>query len=179
MTGLRLVTRGGTALQPRSLSEPPAMKADKDIRLDEYLPFLINRVASTMIRFSSGEFEKFGDNVPTFRILMSLRQVRSCRFGQLALMTCLEQPSLHRHLAMLTGRGFVRRAKDPGDARTILIKITPAGLRHTEKLLPSANLMATQILREISDNDAQRLRELLRKIYSNLQASAASWGSLR
>ncbi len=174
MSNLRLVV-GKRTVAPAVVTGAQAASPETPVVLDEYLPFLINRVASTMIVYSSGEFRRSGSDVPEFRILTALRQARSCRFGELAALTSIEPPSLHRHLARLSNKGLVRRSPDPRDQRSVQLAITVAGDHQIARLHPSARAMADQIMDGVSAADARRVKDVLKRMYRNLEKSGAEW----
>lgn len=178
MPGLRLIAK---RRNPESDSQAPAVNVvahPRHFELELYLPFLINRVASTMLRLSSMEFHKLGLTVPTFRILALLHANKSLQFRDLAAQACIERPSLSRHLDELVEAGLARRRRDRDDLRSVIVLITPAGRRRIEGLLPSAIRVGEDILEGLTRAEERCLRASLTKIHRNLEKCAANWGGL-
>jgi DNA-binding MarR family transcriptional regulator len=67
-----------------------------------------------------------GLSITDFEILLRLGQADQ-RIGELAGAVRLSQPALSRAVARLAGRGWLARSGSPGDARGVLVTLTPAG----------------------------------------------------
>jgi MarR family transcriptional repressor of emrRAB len=68
----------------------------------------------------------------------------------------------------LVKRGLIARGADAADRRRVLIRITPAGRRFVQRILPPMFPRLDAIFAGFSDTEQQQLSRLLRKLASNL-----------
>jgi MarR family transcriptional regulator, organic hydroperoxide resistance regulator len=142
------------------------------LKLDLYLPYLINRAGvSLAIRFS-GALRKAGITLQDWRVLAALREHDGQRLTELASRTSIEVSTLSRLVGGLEANGLVSRNRDSGDARAIAIRLTSAGEAVTVMLTPSAAELERLAVAGLSDADIAQLKNLLHRIYGNLAASA-------
>jgi DNA-binding MarR family transcriptional regulator len=142
------------------------------LKLDLYLPYLINRAGvSLAMRFSTA-LRKAGVTLQDWRVLAALREHDGQRLTELALRTSIEVSTLSRLVGGLEANGLVSRNRDSGDARAIAIRLTPAGEKMTVMLTPSAAQLEHLAVAGLSEADIAQLKDLLHRIYGNLAASA-------
>ena len=68
----------------------------------------------------------------------------------------------------LVKRGLITRGASKEDRRRVLIRITPAGRRFVEKMLPPMFPRVATMFASFSDSDKRHLDRLLRKLAGNL-----------
>jgi MarR family transcriptional repressor of emrRAB len=68
----------------------------------------------------------------------------------------------------LTKRGLINRGASESDRRQVLIRITPAGRRMVQKMLPPMFPRITSLFANFSGTDTRHLDRLLRKLAGNL-----------
>ncbi|MEP7186067.1 MAG: MarR family transcriptional regulator [Rhodanobacter sp.] len=68
----------------------------------------------------------------------------------------------------LVKRGLITRRASPEDRRRVLIRITPAGRRFVQKMLPSMFPLIDGVFADFSDTDKRHLNRLLRKLAHNI-----------
>ena len=68
----------------------------------------------------------------------------------------------------LVQRGLIARAASEEDRRRVLIRITPAGKRFVQKMLPTLFPRVSAMFDGFSDSDRRNLGRLLRKLADNL-----------
>jgi len=139
------------------------------IRIEEYTPYLLNRVAMKMVKRSAKRFENLRLSVPSWRILFAVREYESCGFGELMTLTSIEPATLSRLINQLHRRKLVRREKPPSDNRSLKISLTPAGIKLFDRSLPFAHEVETALLEGGSKTEARILRKTLVRLYDNLQ----------
>jgi DNA-binding MarR family transcriptional regulator len=71
------------------------------------------------------------NDVPPLQLstLVSIQQHGPLRLGELAAREAVSPPTMTRVLAALDERGLIVRGPDPGDARSTLVALSPAGVR--------------------------------------------------
>ena len=143
--------------------------ASGGLRIESYVPYLVNRAATAMLNYSAREFEKLGLTVPQWRILLTLWQRRECRFGELAELTNIEPPTLSRLLNAMTASRYVRRRRIEEDTRSVNVSLTPLGTALFEKTIPFADDVSRRYLEGLSPADLAVLRRALTTIYDNVE----------
>ena len=141
----------------------------RDLQIESYIPYLVNRAATAMLNYSAHEFEKHGVTVPQWRILLTLWQHRECRFGELAQLTSIEPPTLSRLLNAMSKSRWVKRARIAEDTRSVSVSLTAAGAAHFEKTIPFAENVNRLYIEGLSKADLAVLRRTLATIYDNVQ----------
>jgi MarR family transcriptional repressor of emrRAB len=68
----------------------------------------------------------------------------------------------------LVKRGLITRGASEGDRRRVLIRITPAGRRFVQKMLPPMFPRVAMMFGGFSEGDKRNLSRLLRKLAQNL-----------
>ena len=62
------------------------------------------------------------------------------------------------------------RRRDSADARAVMLYVTPAGRRLTQRILPIAERYETVSLAGFSAGEAETLKAALRRLYANMDA---------
>jgi DNA-binding MarR family transcriptional regulator len=138
------------------------------LRLDRYLPYLINRAGVSLANRFSTALRAAGIALQDWRVLAALRERDGQRLTELAQRTSIEVSTLSRLVAGLEANGLVSRSRDSGDARAIAIRLTAAGERVTATLTPAAQQLETTALAGLSEAEIVQLKNLLERIYGNL-----------
>jgi DNA-binding MarR family transcriptional regulator len=146
---------------------PPA-----PLRLDHYLPYLINRAGVSLASRFGAELRHAGISLQDWRVLAALCERDGQRLTELARHTSIEISTLSRLVGGLEARGLVARDRDAGDARAIAIRLTDAGTALTVALTPAAASLERAALAGLSATEAEQLKALLNRIYGNLAALA-------
>src|SRR5690349_1301260 len=136
--------------------------------LDSYLPYLLNR-AGARIATSFGEAVRpLGATLQIWRVLAALRERDGRRMGDLSVTTSIEVSTLTRVVDNMEKKNLVSRRRDPDDARAVVLHVTPAGRRLTQRLLPIANRYEKVALQGFEASDTELLRAALRRLYDNM-----------
>lgn len=147
---------------------------DAPLRLDRYLPYLINRAGvSLAIRFSAA-LREADITLQDWRVLAALRERDGQRLTELAQRTSIEVSTLSRLVGALETAGLVSRGRDSGDGRAITIRLTAAGEDVTARLTPAAQQLETAAVAGLSDAEIAQLKNLLERVYGNLTALKAA-----
>lgn len=140
------------------------------LRLDRYLPYLINRAGVSLAARFSTALREAGIALQDWRVLAALRERDGQRLTELAQRTSIEVSTLSRLVGSLEATGLVSRNRDSGDARAIAIRLTAAGERVTAMLTPAAQQLEDAAVAGLSDAEIAQLKSLLERIYGNLAA---------
>lgn len=98
---------------------------------------------------------------PQFACLYALRAENNIDQKTLGERVSLDRSTVAEVVSRLTTRGLVQRFRDPKDARRNLLRLTAAGLRTTERLIPKAERMNRLLVSAISEPERNELLRLL------------------
>jgi MarR family transcriptional regulator, transcriptional regulator for hemolysin len=132
------------------------------------------RTAKLLTRAFERELALAGGSLPTWLILLSLKN-RSWRTQrELAEALGIEGPTLTHHLAGLERAGLVRRTRDPDNRRVQRMELTDAGDAAFHRLRGAAASFDQRLRSGLDDRAIQRLRELLAELVSNVSGDEAN-----
>lgn len=138
--------------------------------LDSYLPYLLNRAGARIAAAFSEEVRPLGASLQMWRVLAALRERDGRRMGDLSETTSIEVSTLTRLVDSMEERGLVSRRRDAADARAVMLCVTPAGRRLTQRILPIAERYETVALAGFNAGEVETLRAALRRLYANMEA---------
>jgi DNA-binding MarR family transcriptional regulator len=98
---------------------------------------------------------------PQFAVLYALRAEKNIDQKTLGERVSLDRSTTAEVVARLKARGLVQRIRDSRDARRNLLRLTPAGLRTTERLIPRAVRMNRLLVSALSERDQAQLLRML------------------
>lgn len=106
---------------------------------------LLRRTSAELSRAEAGVISAVGE--------------RPMRVTELAASQALAQPTVTQLVGRLQERGLVRRERDPGDGRVVLVSATPAGRGALETLRREYQAVLRDQLAGHSDEDVLKLAE--------------------
>ncbi len=145
--------------------------------LDDYLPFLINRAGVSLVQRFTAVLREEELGIQDWRALAALYEIANLSSGEsaegvrlsdLALRTAIEISTLSRVVAGMERNDLLLRTRDRSDARAVSIRLTPRGRTMAAKLIPDGLALERAALAGLSEADAAQLKDLLRRVYSNL-----------
>lgn len=136
--------------------------------LEIYLPYLLNRAGSRIAVAFSAVVRDYGISLQTWRVLAALNQHEGQRIGDLAATTSIETSTLSRVIDAMVRKRLVERRRSADDARTVTVRRTYAGAALTDRVIPIARHYEDVALTGFSDEEAEVLRAMLRRLYDNM-----------
>lgn len=136
--------------------------------LDSYLPYLVNRAGARIATAFGEEVRPLGATLQMWRVLAALRERDGRRMGDLSETTSIEVSTLTRLVDTMEAKGLVARRRAADDARAIVLHVTPAGRRLTQRIVPIAERYEQVALAGFSPAEAERLKAALRRLYVNM-----------
>ena len=146
-------------------SQPDADKGLFDLK--RFLPYLLNRAGIRLATAFSAELSRFDLTLPMWRVMAVLWHHGEQRVTDLVIETTIEQSTLSRLLASMDGRGLVARQRNLRDARTVIVRLTPAGRDLTRQLIPLALRNEGTALQGFSPQEIDALHTMLFRIFDN------------
>ncbi len=137
----------------------------------------LNRCAALMRRRLDATFEQFGLSNWEFDVLATLRRAGAPhQLAPTALFSQLMVTSgtMTHRLQRLEAQGWVTRAPNPADARSMLVQLSPAGLELIERAVLAHVENEKNIIAPLGAEGAAELDAQLRKLLAILEARQES-----
>ena len=91
------------------------------------------------------------------RLLSTIEVQGEARISDLAALDHCSQPTMTTQVRRLEDAGLVTRTVDPGDARAVLIRITPEGCRTLTRVRADRAAVIDPLLAQLNDADREAL----------------------
>jgi DNA-binding MarR family transcriptional regulator len=118
------------------------MSVDSDtpvLQLGQFVPFRLNRLAAEVSEHLAGIYrERFGLDVPEWRVIATVGPERGCTAQSIAGSTRMHKTRVSRAIAHLEARGLMTRVPRSDDRREMELRLTKAGQRLYAELVPLA-----------------------------------------
>jgi DNA-binding MarR family transcriptional regulator len=145
--------------------------------LDLTVEGIVDRIAGISRRVSKALDETLAEHGLThadYKVLGSLRWAgdpyrRSA--GDLARIADLSSGAMTNRLDQLESAGLVRRLRDPGDRRGVLVEPTEKGRRLWEQAIGVQARKESLIASALDDGEKEQLNDLLRRVMLTLEQS--------
>lgn len=105
--------------------------------------------------------DKFGINEQQWRVIRVLAEHESLDASDLADRANILAPSLTRMIRSMDERGLIRRGKDQGDGRRVLLSITAKGRALIEAVAPDTTRIYAELDAEFGEKRMAALLTLL------------------
>ena len=135
----------------------------------------ISRIGLHIARHQERAFGQFGLNRGDVGVLSALRiagppnQLSPTRLFK-GLM--LSSAGITNRLDRLEKRGLVRRTRDPGDRRGVLVQLTDEGSAVLEQAVRANTVAERDLINSLDVSDRETLADLLKKLLSGLEAQS-------
>jgi DNA-binding MarR family transcriptional regulator len=148
--------------------------ADAALRLEEFLPYRLNVVASlTSLALSRIYSERYGIGVPEWRVLVTLGQYGVMTGKQIGAHSHMHKTKVSRAVAELETRKLIARKANRADKREAFLSLTGAGRAIYEDLAPSALEFARRLAEVIEPADRAAFDRAVRCLAQRSETLAA------
>lgn len=135
------------------------------LKLDAFLPYRLsvasNRVSGTI----AGAYQAlFGLRIPEWRLVAVLGEADPMTQQALGRRTRMDKVTVSRAAIALVDRGLIARAAHPGDQRSYLLQLTPAGRTLYEEVAPKALEMEARLFDGFDPGEIAALRAMLERL---------------
>ena len=145
---------------PDTEAEPGAAFA-----LEHFLPYRLSVLTNTMSRaFARRYGERFGLSIPEWRVMAVLGRFAPLAANEVAERTAMDKVRVSRAVARLMKAGLIDRATDSGDRRRSALKLSRAGKRVHEGIIPMARQIEAALLARLSPAERAALDGLVSKL---------------
>ena len=133
--------------------------------LDAFIPFRLsftsNLVSDTIARTYDA---LFGLSIPEWRLVAVVAETGGTSQGGVAQRTRMDKVTVSRAAIALVDRGLLGRSANPGDKRSHLLTLTPAGQELHAAIAPKALDLERRIFAEFSPAEVEGFVAMLRRI---------------
>jgi DNA-binding MarR family transcriptional regulator len=154
--------------------ERPEAPADAPLKLEEFLPYRLNVVASLVSQALSRIYvERYGIGVPEWRVLVTLGQYGTMTGKTIGSHSHMHKTKVSRAVALLERRKLVARKPNKADLRENFLSLTPAGRAMYEDLAPVALDFAHKLAGILSASERQALNQAIDRLTARSAALAS------
>ena len=145
--------------------------------LDDYLPYLVNRVGRAAVEtFTVDTLAAEELTIDMWRALVALSHGGVQRQVDLSARTSIEASSLSRVAARLESLGLVARQRSKTSSREVMVALSPKGSTLVARLIPGALKLEDAAIKGIPAKDVQVLKRTLRLVFANLAKNGGQPG---
>jgi DNA-binding MarR family transcriptional regulator len=137
--------------------------------LDNYLPYLLNRVGFALVESFTSEALKANQlSIDMWRVLAALSNNGGQRQVDLSGMTSIDVSTMSRLVSRLVRMGFVTRSRSEKSSREVVVALAPKGRALVQRLIPIATRLEQVASTDVSAKDMVVVKRALRQFYANL-----------
>jgi DNA-binding MarR family transcriptional regulator len=131
-----------------------APQAHAPLKLEEFLPYRLNVVASLVSQALSRIYvDRYGIGVPEWRILVTLGQFETMTAKAIGAHSHMHKTKVSRAVSELEQRKLIVRRENRADRREEFLSLTPAGRAIYHDLAPGALAFAQHLFETIDPAD--------------------------
>jgi DNA-binding MarR family transcriptional regulator len=146
------------------------MSASDRINLERFVPFRLNRLAAEVSRALARVYgERFGIDIPEWRVIATLGDRGEVRAQDIALSTRMHKSVVSRAVARLMELGWVARGANASDRREAPLRLTAAGRGIYRRLVPIVLDYQERLLGCLSEDEHVMFERLLDKLERQLE----------
>jgi len=143
----------------------------EDVSLDDFLPYLVNRISNRLNIDLSEDLRTIGLSLPHWRVLAVLNVGDGRNIGELSVYTVIEQSTLSRIIDRMEQAGLVRRQPGRADARVTEVFMTPKGNEALAQIVPIAMKHYRRAVHGLDEAEMATLVRTLHKVLENVRRS--------
>ncbi len=144
------------------------MARRKVLRLDDFLPYLINRVGFALVASYSRVLAPHRLSIDMWRVLAALSNNGGQRQIDLVTMTSIDASTMSRLVTRLVQRGLVTRSRSATSSREVRVELSRSGRATVGELIPVALELEDAAIAGLPEKELAAVKEALRAIYGNL-----------
>ena len=151
------------------------MPSRPQLDLNEYLPYLINRVGSALVvDFGRSTLAPNRLSIAMWRVLAALSSDDGQRQIDLAAMTSIDVSTLSRVVSRLVRMGLVTRTRSATNSREVVVRLSGKGAGLVARMIPRAIAAERSAIAGVPAKDLAVVRRSLRRMYENLAKPPSS-----
>ncbi len=149
------------------------MKDHGKLDLDNYLPYLVNRVGTIIAeQFGAEALAPYRLSIAMWRVMAVLASKGGQRQIDLAGLTSIDASTLSRLVTRMVRLGVVSRTRSASSTREVVVKLTAKGKMQVARLIPVAREYEAIAIAGVRPGELAGLKSGLRRIYANMKSRA-------
>lgn len=137
--------------------------------LDNYLPYLLNRVGFAMVEsFTVEALKGNGLSIDMWRVLAALSNADELRQVDLSTRTSIDASTMSRIVSRLVHMGYVTRSRSKNSNREVIVALAPKGIAFIQRTIPIAHRLEATTAADLPAKDLAVVKRALRHFYDNL-----------
>ncbi len=155
------------------------MKKPAKLDLDNYLPYLVNRVGTIIAdQYGNEALAPYRLSIPMWRVVAALASKGGLRQIDLADLTSIEVSTLSRIVTRLVRMGVATRMRSATSTREVIVTLTAKGNAQVTRLIPIARAYEAAAISGIRADELAIVKRCLRRIYANMRNRAETTNAL-
>jgi len=151
------------------------VKDSSKLNLDDYLPYLVNRVGSIIAdQFGREALAHHRLTIAMWRVMAALASKGEQRQIDLAGLTSIDASTLSRIVTRLVRLGLLTRSRSASNNREVAVKLAPKGSALVARLIPVARRFETTAIAGLASQEIAVLKYCLRRMYGNMKNRPAA-----
>ncbi|WP_028311668.1 MarR family winged helix-turn-helix transcriptional regulator [Derxia gummosa] len=139
-----------------------------DFKAEEFPFYWLARLHGVYTLEMERALKTVGADIPTFRILMILKQHGVLSISEITLHAVSKLPTITKTVYRLRDDGLVATSYAAHDGRVVEVSLTDAGLALIERMQLATNDIFQRAFAGLTDNQIERLNATLREMLGNL-----------
>jgi DNA-binding MarR family transcriptional regulator len=165
------------AVEDEAAAGPGTTGDDAPLKLEEFLPYLLNVVASLSSQALSRVYaERYNIGVPEWRVLVTLGQYGVMTGKAIGAHSHMHKTKVSRAVALLERRKLLVRRANRADMRESFLSLTAAGRTMYEDLAPHALDFARRLMEILTPADRAAFDRALKQLIERSGELAAEVG---
>jgi DNA-binding MarR family transcriptional regulator len=160
------VTRKRAAKRSRPAAKPKSQTIF--VHLDDYFPYLINRVGNILVQLFSRDLAPFRLSVPMWRVIAVLAERGEQRLIDLSIMTSIDASTLSRLTEAMQRKQLVARQRSRHSKREVIVSVGPRGVELVSILGPIALAYEREMTADLAASELASTRRALRGMFDRL-----------
>lgn len=144
-----------------------------EIGLNQFAPFLINRISATYNVFLQDRLRAYDLTTAKMRALLLLSISPGLTVNDLAYLAVVEQSTMSRNLDVLETQGHVERKARAEDMRVRELHITDQGRNVVREIWPTVYQLYANLFEGVTADEYDRFVDTLHKVMRNMLKSAS------
>lgn len=156
------------------LPKEKGIKMSVMLKLDRFMPFRLNRLASAISNHLADVYAvQFDLDVPSWRILATLGERAGLPASLVASSTRMHKTRVSRSVSALKKRALISQKRSDDDGRETLLSLTAKGRQLYEKLVPIALKREAALLAALSPVQRKTLDDALSALEQHFELSGS------
>jgi len=144
-------------------------------RLSDFLPYRLSVTSNAVSNRIAADYKnRFGLNVPEWRVMAVLGDVGALTQRQLVSATFMDKVAVNRACKVLADRGLVERSPNDSDGRSHLLELSDSGREMHGQIMPLALRLEAQLVECLTAAEQRSLRKILDKLFAQVRDSDQS-----